>query len=113
MTPGKLQIVAVTPDRQMIRVSGQTARTLAALIEAGPSGCTALECSTWALRFAAYCHELKRRHGLVIETRREDHPGGWHGRHILHSPVRIIARSDRPNDIIDAMPCREASHAVE
>jgi hypothetical protein len=96
MTPAKLKIIAATPDGQIIRVSGQVARTLLALIDAGPAGRTALECASWALRLAAYCHELKHRHGLVIETGREEHPGGWHGRHVLHSPLRIVARSDRP-----------------
>lgn len=70
---------------------GQTARTLLALNDARPHGRTALEVSTWALRFAAYCHDLKRKHGLVIVTEREAHPGGWHGRHHLVTPVRIVS----------------------
>ena len=71
-------------------VSGQTARALLALIEAGSQGVTALEVSTWAYRFAAYCHDLRKKHGMDIQTIHEKHPGGWHGRHILHTPVRIL-----------------------
>ncbi len=72
-----------------ITVKGQTAKTLLVLVEAGPRGVTALEASTWAYRLAAYCHELRRKHGLSIRTDKESHPGGWHGRHVLESDVRI------------------------
>ena len=70
---------------------GQSARSLLALNEARMKGCTALEVSTWALRFAAYCHDLRHKHGLNIATMREEHPGGWHGRHVLLDKV-IITR---------------------
>ena len=73
-----------------ITVRGQEARTLLALVEAGPRGITALECSTWAFRLAAYCHALRRDHGLTIRTDRETHHGGWHGRHVLESRVVIV-----------------------
>ena len=69
---------------------GQTARALLVLIEAGERGVTALECGGWAFRLAAYCHELRHRYGLDIETRRESHPGGWHGRHVLRTPVEVV-----------------------
>ncbi|CAN1556863.1 hypothetical protein MCERH10_02430 [Caulobacteraceae bacterium] len=69
-------------------VSGQTAKAITALVLAGRQGVTALEVSTWAYRFAAYCHELRKR-GLEIETLREPHEGGWHGRHVLHTLVRL------------------------
>lgn len=88
----KIQVSArvVTADgvRRFV-VGGQTARALMALVKAGPRGCTALEVSTWALRFAAYCHDLIHKHGLNIITMREDHPGGWHGRHVLLDTVTI------------------------
>jgi hypothetical protein len=85
--------------------SGQTAKALVAL-DAGQRGITALECDTWAYRLAAYCHFLRRDGGLVIRTDREEHPGGWHGRHVLETPVRLIANDigssehncDRPNE---------------
>jgi hypothetical protein len=70
-------------------VTGQTAKALMALHRAGAAGVTALEVSTWAYRFAAYCFDL-RKHGLDIETVRESHEGGWHGRHVLHTPVRLV-----------------------
>ncbi len=72
-----------------ITVKGQTARALLALVEAGPKGVTAIEAATWAYRLAAYCHDLRRKHGLSIRTDRESHPGGWHGRHVLESDARI------------------------
>ena len=74
-----------------ITVKGQTAKALLALVEAGPNGVTALEAATWAYRFAAYCHDLRRKHGLSIRTDKEPHSGGWHGRHVLESEVCIEA----------------------
>ena len=73
-----------------IEVVGQKAKALLALVEAGPRGCTALEVSSWALRLAAYCHFLNRDHNLNIVCQREDHPGGWHGRHVLLDKVTIV-----------------------
>lgn len=73
-----------------ITVRGQTAKSLLALVEAYPKGVTAQEVSSWALRFAAYCHDLIHKHGLSIRTDREQHEGGWHGRHVLETPVEII-----------------------
>lgn len=80
--------------QRYITVRGQTAKTLKALVEAGPSGVTALEVSTWALRLAAYCHDLRRWHCLDIVTQRESHPHGWHGRHVLVTPVKIDSIED-------------------
>jgi hypothetical protein len=68
--------------------SGQTAKAIRALVLAGKQGVTALEVATWAFRLAAYCHCM-RKHGLDIETIRETHEGGWHGRHVLHTAVRL------------------------
>jgi hypothetical protein len=59
-------------------------------VQAGEFGCTAFEVAGWAYRFAAYSFDLRRRYGLVIRTDREDHPGGWHGRHVLETPVEIL-----------------------
>jgi hypothetical protein len=69
-------------------VRGQTARTLLALHKAGQEGVTAQEVSSWALRLAAYVLELRKR-DLKIQTIRESHPGGWHGRYVLHTSVEI------------------------
>lgn len=81
-------ITAVGPNGPFV-VKGQTARSLLALVNAGAMGVTALEVSCWAYRFAAYCHDLRHKHGLVIDTIRETHAGGWHGRHVLRSSVEI------------------------
>ena len=71
-------------------VHGQTGRSLRALVASGEKGVTALEVTSWAFRFAAYCHDLRHNHSLIIETMRENHDGGWHGRHVLRSPVTIL-----------------------
>lgn len=75
-------------DRPFV-VRGQTAKALIALVAEGDRGVSALEVASWAYRLAAYCHELRTRYGLAIRTEREEHPGGWHGRHILETPVTI------------------------
>jgi hypothetical protein len=74
---------------RIIVTTGQEARALLALIAAGTRGVTAQEVSSWAYRFAAYCHSLRRK-GLAIVTIREEHPGGWHGRHLLLDRVRLL-----------------------
>ena len=81
-----------TDSRFVVR--GQTARTLIALINAGDQGTTALEVSTWALRLAHYVFELRTIHRLAIRCEREEHPGGWHGRYVLETPVRIAFLAD-------------------
>ena len=96
MTPRLyVEAIAYLPEgeRRFI-VRGQTAKALVALVASGDRGATALDVSTWALRFAAYCHLLRRDFGLSIRTDREDHPGGWHGRHVLETPVRIVLVAD-------------------
>ena len=70
-------------------VCGQVARSLVALHRADGKGVTALELSSWALRLAHYVMEL-RRLGLDIEMIREDHPGGWHGRYVLRTPIELV-----------------------
>ena len=74
------------------RLVGQVARAMAALIEAGSKGVTALEMSSWALRLGAYVHLLRRDYSLEIVTLRETHNelGDWHGRYVLQSRVRIL-----------------------
>jgi hypothetical protein len=97
MTSGKIYVEAVAylpeGERRFI-VRGQTAKALIALVNGGDDGVTALEAASWAYRFAAYCHDLKRNHGLAIRTDREEHSGGWHGRHVLETPVRIVFVAD-------------------
>jgi hypothetical protein len=84
------------PEPREIMVCGQTAKALHALVQAGAAGCTALDVAGWAYRFAAYCYELRREHGLHIRTDREQHPGGWHGRHVLETRVEIISIEGDP-----------------
>jgi hypothetical protein len=93
----KLTVTArIVPDGRAFTVTGRPAETLLSLVEAGPRGITSLEAfqAGWAVRLAAYIHRLRSERGLDIETRREPHPGGSHGRYILHSPVEVTERSD-------------------
>lgn len=82
------ELTAIGPEGAFT-VTGQVAKALAALVAAGNRGVTALEVATWAYRLGAYVHTLRHQHGLAIETRREPHEGGWHGRYVLRSPVTL------------------------
>ncbi len=84
-----ITVRAIGPAGVLV-VKGQTALALLALVKASKRGVTALEVNSWAYRFAAYCYDLRRKHGLAIETLRETHQGSWHGRHVLHTPVEIV-----------------------
>ena len=79
-----------TPAGRIAISARQPRRALAALIKAGAEGVTALELSSWAYRLGAYVHTLRHDYGLAIETLREPHKGGWHGRYVLHTPGQII-----------------------
>jgi hypothetical protein len=84
----RLRMTAIGPNGAFT-VTGQVAKALAAFVSAGAAGVTALEVNSWAYRLGAYVHTLRHDYGLVIETQREPHEGGWHGRYVLHSPVSI------------------------
>jgi hypothetical protein len=90
----------VTGSPVVSNVVGQEARTLAALIAAGPSGVTAQDLSSWALRLAHYIMQIKRR-GVAIEMSRELHGGnapGWHGLYTLKCQIEVIETNmtDKP-----------------
>ncbi len=89
MSAPRLTLCAVGPDGAFA-VTGQTAKALTALMGADKRGITALEVNSWAYRLGAHVHELRHRHGLAIETLREPHEGGWHGRYVLRSPVSTL-----------------------
>lgn len=72
--------------------TGQVAKALSALVTAGARRVTALEVNSWAYRLGAYVHSLRHDCGLAIETVREPHEGGWHGRYVLRSRVAIVER---------------------
>ena len=87
MRPGST-VAAIGPGGAFT-VNGQVAKALGALVTAGEHGVTALEVSSWAFRLGAYVHTLRHRHALAVETVRELHDGGWHGRYVLRSPVTL------------------------
>jgi hypothetical protein len=85
----KLLVEAEGPDGSFV-VTGQTAKALLALMEAGEAGRTSLEVTSWAFRFGAYVWTLRHQYKLVIETQREVHEGGWHARYVLASSVKAL-----------------------
>ena len=92
----KLIVTARTiPDGQAFIVKGRDAWALAELLSAGANGCTPID--NPGPRWSGYVFNLKRIHGLNIETRHEPHRGqfpGTHARYVLLSAVEIINRSD-------------------
>ncbi len=84
-------IVYDAQTQRTIKVRGKPARVLKALVFNGSKGVTALELSnTWAVRLSEYISVLRHDYGLEIETVKESHYDGWHGRYMLHSYVEII-----------------------
>jgi hypothetical protein len=85
------------PAGTVFTVRGRDAWALDKLVKAGPLGCTPID--NPGPRWSAYVHNLKREHGLNIETRHEAHHGpfpGTHARYVLVSEVEILNRSDEP-----------------
>ena len=83
------------PDGNAFSVQGRDAWALLELVSAGPRGCTPID--NPGPRWSGYVFNLKRTHGLNIETRHEAHRGdfpGTHARYVLLSPVEILQRSD-------------------
>jgi hypothetical protein len=82
----------ILPDGPMQTAKGQEGRTLLLLHEKASLGVVAYDFRGGPpFRLPAYTWSLMRKFGLNIETRRELHDGGWHGRFVLHTPVEIAA----------------------
>lgn len=86
----RLIVKAAGPEGQPFTVTGQTARTLLALVKAGAAGVTALEIASWAFRLSHYVMVLRHKHRLAIPMLWEAHEGGKHGRYVLRSTVTIL-----------------------
>ena len=79
------------PGGEPFTARGQEARTLALLIDKGNAGVVAYDfCGGPPFRLPAYTWSLIRKFDLAIETKREKHDGGWHGRFVLHTPVEVV-----------------------
>jgi len=93
----KLIVTArLLPDGHTFKVTGRNAWALLELHRAGLSGCTPID--NPGPRWSAYVFNLKREHGLAIETTHESHRGpfpGSHARYILRGHVEIVSRSDQ------------------
>ena len=71
-------------------VTGREAETLIKLVQYGPTGLTAYDFAGGPpFRLPAYVANLRAR-PLEIETLREEHDCGWHGRYVPHTPVTIL-----------------------
>ena len=92
----KLNVKArLLPGGPAFTCQGRDAWALLELVKAGPKGCTPIH--NPGPRWSGYVFNLKRTHGLNIETRHEAHRGdfpGTHARYVLLSPVEILQRSD-------------------
>lgn len=90
-TPRKRLVVqAIGPEGQPFTVTGQFARTLLALVEAGARGVTAQDLASWAFRLSHYVHHLRHKCALSIETLHEAHEGGKHARYVMRCSVTIL-----------------------
>jgi hypothetical protein len=91
----KLNVTArLLSDGRTFIVKGRDGWALLELEKAGPRGCTPLD--NPGPRWSAYVFNLKREHGLAIETKMERHCGefpGSHARYILHSAVEITSHN--------------------
>ena len=92
----KLIVAARTiHEGRAFTVKGRDAWALLELLKAGANGCTPID--NPGPRWSGYVFNLKRTHGLNIETRHEHHRGqfsGTHARYVLLSAVEIMSRSD-------------------
>jgi|GEM_PF-2202369 len=85
----RIVVKAIRQDGQPFTVSGQIAKVLLALLNAGEAGITPLSRETWSLRLSDHVRTLKNRHGLVIVTLWAKHDEGRHARYVLRSTVTI------------------------
>ena len=92
----RLKVTArILPDDRAFTVKGRDAWALLELVKTGSNGVTPID--NPGPRWSSYVHNLRREHGLAIETRHESHQGsfpGNHARYVLISEVMIIHRSD-------------------
>jgi hypothetical protein len=104
----KLHILARrVGDVSDLVVTGRNAWALAELVRMGEAGCTPIE--NPGPRWSAYVFNLKREHGLDIETSHEAHQGmfaGTHARYFLRTPVEIVTRTEDDVAIADDNACR-------
>ncbi len=73
-----------------LKLKGRNAWALAELVKAGERGCTPID--NPGPRWSGYVHNLRRKHGLIIDTIHEAHGGaysGTHARYVLRTPIRI------------------------
>lgn len=90
-TPRKRTVMrAIGPTGQPFAETGQVAKVLLALVEAGEAGITPLARETWSLRLSDHVRKLKNRRGLAIVTLWGRHDNGRHARYVLRSAVTVI-----------------------
>ena len=77
-----------------ITIIGKKARLLKMLYDNRDEGITALDVVPWICGISCYLYDLRHIHGLNIETTKEPHVGGYHGRYRLKSGINIIHVED-------------------
>lgn len=69
----------------------KVARTLFGLVQAGARGLRTVDISpVWGFRMSQYISDLRKKHGLDIQTIMIKHDEGEHGLYILRTPVEIL-----------------------
>lgn len=86
----RLVVKGIGPDNQPFTETGQVAKVLLALVQAGEAGITPLARETWSLRLSDHVRKLKNRRGLTIVTLWGKHDDGRHARYVLRSTVTIF-----------------------
>ncbi len=94
MTKFNVSAAILSPEdkQREIHLTGRNAWALLELYKADAQGCTPIE--NPAPRWSGYVYNLRRLHGLEIETIHESHGGpfaGTHARYVLRS--RVIIRN--------------------
>ncbi|MGW9331581.1 winged helix domain-containing protein [Bosea sp. NPDC055594] len=85
------KVLARIAGETMICVNGREALTLLTLVERGSKGVSGIDFPGGpAYRLGAYVFDL-RGFGVGIQTDREPHSVGTHGRYTLTTPVEIVA----------------------
>lgn len=86
----KLEYCLTGQPDSVRQICGRDAETLLMLVQRGAKGVTAYDFAGGPpFRLSAYVKNL-RDAGLEIETKREPHDCGFHGRYVLHTPLTVV-----------------------
>lgn len=95
MTKRLIVTARTLPEGLPFNVVGRDTWALLALHNAGPKGCSAIDCP--ARRRSAYVYALRHESGLNGQTKHEAHGGpfsGTHARYVLNSRVELLVETE-------------------